>query len=204
MLIALFSNNVSHQPQPDVPNFQKKHAVCYFDNSIAFSHFLKPDMFQSSVGLLKLLDDSSKADNFFCFHLRWWWCWWWWWQWWWLWSQYRSVNCLHPGVCICVSHLELCLMHIQILNLATIWLCPALHLRIILMMGLVLMVMMSVVMMRMIMVVLAMKATSPRNSSSSFSSCSAVTFPSSAYSPILFAGRAHTGDPFRYKLGSCK
>lgn len=112
------------------------------------------------------------------------------------------MHCLHSGICICIcigiSHLKLCLVYIQILHLATIWLCPFLHLVLV-------MVLMVVVMTRMIMmVVMAMRITSPRNSSSSFSSCSAVTFPSSAYSPILFAGRAHTGDPFRYKLGSCK
>merc|ERR1712088_738143 len=41
------------------------------------------------------------------------------------------------------------------------------------------------------------------NSASSSSSCLLVTFPSSAYSPILFGGLAHTGSPLMYTVGSC-
>merc|ERR1719189_601264 len=41
------------------------------------------------------------------------------------------------------------------------------------------------------------------NSGSSLASMSAVTAPSSAYSPILFGGLAHTGSPLTYTSGSC-
>ena len=185
---SAFSNNVtnviSHQPQPDVPHFQKK-KLC-----LRFSQF-NCIFTLSQTWHVSVQCRSSEVA---------------WWQlqgWQFLLLPPRMMMmmmvmmtmmmimiCSHSGVCICISHLELCLVHIQILNLPTIWLCPALHLRI-------MMVLMMVVLM-------AVTTTSPRNSSSFFSSCSAVTFPSSAYSPILFAGRAHTGDPFRYRLGSCK
>ena len=154
------------------------------------SLFLQPDMLESSVGLLKLLDHSSKANNFLGFHLvghmR---------HWVYVKTMRDQIDDFHPVICI--SHLELRLVHIQVLNLAPVWLGPALHL-------LIMILVLVLVLMMLMMVGLVMMATSPRNSSSSFSSCSAVTFPSSAYSPILFGGRAHTGDPFRYRLGSYK
>merc|ERR1711971_1178038 len=49
----------------------------------------------------------------------------------------------------------------------------------------------------------ARPVTTLRNSGSSFSSCSAVTAPSSAYSPILLAGLAQKGLPPTRMEGSC-